>query len=187
MRYSTEPGDWIFVKGYRFLSFAGNMSKITGKKISKNLSSKYSQKHLDHAKQSATDALKTIQHKSNSKNRRNNCNETKKEENQQKYQKVYLYISMYLYIYIYTCNYGISKIINFLDKTPNQPFKFTTKNWVEINDNALGMYNTNKEIKFKTTMLKSSLSDYCEENYYWRRKSRSCSSKKNCKIKDEKK
>ena len=94
---------------------------------------------------------------------------------------------MYLYIYIYTCNYGISKIINFLDKTPNQPFKFTTKNWVEINDNALGMYNTNKEIKFKTTMLESSLSDYCEENYYWRRKSRSCSSKKNCKIKDEKK
>ena len=66
------------------------------------------------------------------------------------------------YIYIYKCNYGIAKIINFLDKTPNQPFKFTTKNWVEINDNALGMYNTNKEIKFKTTMLKSSLSDYCD-------------------------
>ena len=49
-----------------------------------------------------------------------------------------------------------------MDKTPNQPFKFTTKNWVEINDNALGMYNTNKEIQFKTKMLKSSLSDYCD-------------------------
>ena len=127
MRYSTEPGDWIFVKGYRFLSFAGNISKITGKKISKNLSSKYSQKHLDHAKQSATDALKTIQHKSNSKNKRNNCNENKKEENHQKHQKVYRYISMYLYIYIYTCNYGISKIINFLDKTPTQPLNLRQK------------------------------------------------------------
>ena len=26
------------------------------------------------------------------------------------------------------------KIINFLDNTPNQPSKFKTKNWVEIND-----------------------------------------------------
>ena len=37
------------------------MSINTGKNISKNLSSKYSQKLLDHAKQSATDALKLLQ------------------------------------------------------------------------------------------------------------------------------
>ena len=35
------------------------MSKNIGTNISKNLISKYSQKHLDHAKQSATDAFKT--------------------------------------------------------------------------------------------------------------------------------
>ena len=35
------------------------MSKIIGKNVSKNVSSKYGQKPLDHAKQSATDALKT--------------------------------------------------------------------------------------------------------------------------------
>ena len=35
------------------------MGKNVGKNISKNLSGKYSQKLLDHAKQSATDALKT--------------------------------------------------------------------------------------------------------------------------------
>ena len=35
------------------------MSKSIGKDISKNLSGKYSQKLLDHAKQSATDVLKT--------------------------------------------------------------------------------------------------------------------------------
>ena len=27
MRYSVQPGDRIFVKGYRFLSFAKNMGK----------------------------------------------------------------------------------------------------------------------------------------------------------------
>ena len=40
------------------MSFAKN-SKNIGKNISKNLSGKYSQKLLDHVKQSTTDALKT--------------------------------------------------------------------------------------------------------------------------------
>ena len=57
--YSVQPRHWIFVKGYRFLSFA----KILSKNIGKNMSSKYSQKLLDHAKQSATDALKTASKK----------------------------------------------------------------------------------------------------------------------------
>ena len=57
-RYSVQPRDRIFVKGYGFLSFARNM----GKNISKNLSSKYSQKLLDHAKQSATDELEKQTH-----------------------------------------------------------------------------------------------------------------------------
>ena len=35
------------------------------------------------------------------------------------------------------------KIINLLDNTPNQPTKFRTKNWVEVNDESHGMYNTN--------------------------------------------
>ena len=35
------------------------MSRIIGKNISKNLSNKCSQKRINHAKQSATDALKT--------------------------------------------------------------------------------------------------------------------------------
>ena len=32
------------------------------------------------------------------------------------------------------------KITNFLDNTPNQPTKFRTKNWVEINDDTRGTY-----------------------------------------------
>ena len=51
MRYSIEPSDRIYVKGYGFMSFAKN--------IGKNLSNKYSQKIIDTTKKSATDAIKT--------------------------------------------------------------------------------------------------------------------------------
>ena len=37
-----------------------------------------------------------------------------------------------------------------------------TKNWVEINDESRGTYNVNSQIKFKTTMLRSSLCDYSD-------------------------
>ena len=36
-RYSVEPKDQIFLKGYGLLSFARNMSKPIGKNISKIL------------------------------------------------------------------------------------------------------------------------------------------------------
>ena len=36
MRYSVQPRDRIFVKGYVFLSFTKNMGKSIGKNISKN-------------------------------------------------------------------------------------------------------------------------------------------------------
>ena len=54
------------------------------------------------------------------------------------------------------------KIANLLDNASNQPSKFRTKNWVEINDESRGAYNTNNQIKFKTTMLKSILCDYSD-------------------------
>ena len=53
-------------------------------------------------------------------------------------------------------------MVNLIDDTSNQPSKFRTKNWVEINDESRGTYNVNSEIKFKTTMLKSSLCDYSD-------------------------
>ena len=37
-----------------------------------------------------------------------------------------------------------------------------TKNWVEINDDLRGTYNTKSQIKFKTPILKSSLCDYSD-------------------------
>ena len=42
-------------------------------------------------------------------------------------------------------------MINFLDNTPNQQTKFRTKKWVEINDDSCRTYNTNSQIKFKSS------------------------------------
>ena len=53
------------------------------------------------------------------------------------------------------------KIANLIDRdTSREPSKYRTRNWVEINDESRGTYNVNSQIKFKTTMLKSSLCDY---------------------------
>ena len=49
-----------------------------------------------------------------------------------------------------------------IDDASNQPSKFRTKNWVEINDESRRTYNVNSQIKFKTTMLKSSLCGYSD-------------------------
>ena len=53
------------------------------------------------------------------------------------------------------------KIANSLDSASNQPSKFRTRNWVEINDESRGTYTSN-DIRFKTTMLRSSLCDYAD-------------------------
>ena len=54
------------------------------------------------------------------------------------------------------------KIANLLNNESNKPSKFRTRNWVEINDEARGTYSHNKQIKFKTSMLRSSLCDYSD-------------------------
>ena len=55
------------------------------------------------------------------------------------------------------------KIRNLIDDALNQPSKFKTKKkWFEINHESRGTYNVNSKIKFKTTMLKSSLCDYSD-------------------------
>ena len=51
MRFSIEPRDRKYVKGYGFLFFAKNMGK--------SVSNKYGQKRIDSTKQSTTDAIKT--------------------------------------------------------------------------------------------------------------------------------
>ena len=53
------------------------------------------------------------------------------------------------------------KLINLLDDTTNQPSKFRTTKWVELNDESKGRYD-NSSIRFKTSMIRSNLCDYSD-------------------------
>ena len=52
------------------------------------------------------------------------------------------------------------KIANLLNDESNKPSRCRTRNWVETNDKARCTYSPNKQTKFKTFMLRSSLCDY---------------------------
>ena len=54
------------------------------------------------------------------------------------------------------------KIENLLDNASNQPSKFRTKSWFEINDESRGTYSVNRQINFKTSMLRSILCHYSD-------------------------
>ena len=49
-----------------------------------------------------------------------------------------------------------------LDHTLNQPTKFRRNNWIKTNDETSRTYNTNSQIKFNTSILRSILCDYSE-------------------------
>ena len=56
------------------------------------------------------------------------------------------------------------EIINLLDNTSHQPSKFRTRNWFEISVESRRTCNVNSQMKFKITVLKSSLCD-CSDVY----------------------
>ena len=49
-----------------------------------------------------------------------------------------------------------------LGNTPNQQTKFRIKKGVDINDESRGTYNTNIQIRFKTSISRTSLCDYSD-------------------------
>ena len=56
------------------------------------------------------------------------------------------------------------KIINLLDITSDYKDlpRYVTKKWIEVYDQSEKNYNVNKEIRFKTSMLRSDLSDFSD-------------------------
>ena len=57
------------------------------------------------------------------------------------------------------------KITNFLGTTPDEVPRFITKTWVEVHDqsgNAEDRYKPSKQIKFKTSILRSDLCDFSD-------------------------
>ena len=59
-----------------------------------------------------------------------------------------------------------NKINNFLGDSSNKVPRFVTKKWIEIHPQSTSDFNTSKQIKFKTSMLRSDLCDYSEA-YVW--------------------
>ena len=56
------------------------------------------------------------------------------------------------------------KIVNFLDTTFDDKDlpRFVTKKWIEVYDQSEKNYNPNKEIRIKTSMLRSDLCDFSD-------------------------
>ena len=56
------------------------------------------------------------------------------------------------------------KIVNLFDMTFDDKDlpTFVTKKWIKVYDQSEGIYNVNKEIRIKTSMLRSDLCDFCE-------------------------
>ena len=54
------------------------------------------------------------------------------------------------------------KITNLLDNIPDKVPRFITKEWIEVHDQSGEIYNTNKQTRFKTYMLRSDLCDYSD-------------------------
>ena len=54
------------------------------------------------------------------------------------------------------------KTVNFLDTTFDDKDlpRFVTKKWIEVYDQSEGNYDVNKEIRIKTSMLRSDLCDF---------------------------
>ena len=52
------------------------------------------------------------------------------------------------------------KITNLLGSTSDKVPRFITKKWIEVYDQSGGAYSTNKQIRFKTPMLRSDLCGY---------------------------
>ena len=53
-------------------------------------------------------------------------------------------------------------ITNLLGNIPDKVPRFITKKWIEVHDQSGEIYNTNKQIRFKTSMLGSDLNDFSD-------------------------
>ena len=54
------------------------------------------------------------------------------------------------------------QITNLLDTKSDKVPRFNTKKWIEVHDQSGKIYNTNKQIRFKTSMLRSELCNYID-------------------------
>ena len=144
--HSIEPRRRIYLKGYRFLSFVRNLSNKRGKQL------------LNNTIKTGLIALKTVSKKQCRKQREQQENsEETKSLTKLGNQKLYLLRMQEILKTFHQVVKSYSKLL----KDSTVP-KFVTRKWIEINDLSGDQYSDNKNIRFKTIMLRSDFCDYSD-------------------------
>ena len=139
MMYSTEPKFRKYIKRYGFLSFARKFSDAYGKKLK------------DAATKTRIDAAKTASKRLVQKTAEATAKTKSKEKEDERFWN---------HIKMEYC-----KNTDLLDTTSDNMPRIITKKWVEVHDqsgNAEDRYKPSRQIKFRTSMLRSDLCDFSD-------------------------
>ena len=171
MRYSTEPKFRKYVKGYGFLSF----TKQFGVKYGKKLMNTATKTRIDAAKtaservvQKTAEVIGFIGNKIADKVASLGKTKSKEQDKEDKDKKFTYHQKKYCKLLMTRdCfrQYIIMEYqkINLLGATPDEVPRFITKKWIEVYDHsgsADNRYKPSKQIRSKTSMLRSDLCDF---------------------------
>ena len=172
MRYSTEPKFRKYVKGYGFLSF----TKQFGVKYGKKLMNTATKTRIDAAKTASERVVQKTAEvtggfignkiadkvaslgKTKSKEQDKEDKDKKFTYHQKKYCKLLMTRDCFRQYIIMEY-----QKLNLLGATPDEVPRFITKKWIEIYDHsgsADNRYKPSKQIRSKTSMLRSDLCDF---------------------------
>ena len=173
MRYSTEPKYRKYVKGYGFLSFARKFGDKYGKKL------------MDTATKTGIDAAETASERVVQKtaeatgdlignkiaDKITSLGKTKSKEKEKEEQEIYIppekrqQIIDDLRLFWHCIKMEYQKITKLLGTTLYEASRFITKKWIEVHDqsgSAEDRYKPSKQIRFKTSMLRSDLYNFSD-------------------------
>ena len=173
MRYSTEPEYRICVKGYSSLSITGKLGDRYGKKlmntgtktgvdaaeaVSKRVVQKTAKATIDLIKNKTADKITSL-------------GKTKSKEKEDERQDIYIspekrqQIIDDLTLFWDHVKIEYQKIRNLLDTTSDNVPRIITTKWIEVHDQASiaeDRYKPSKQIRFKTSILRSDLCDFSD-------------------------
>ena len=174
MRYSLEPKYRKYVQGYGFLIFAKKIGHKYGKKLMDtttiNTTKTPSKRVVQKTAESTGDLMGnkipnkiTSLGKSKSKENDRKKNETNEVEEiyipSEKRKKI---IDDLKDCFRHHIKMEYQNIKTLLGNTHDKVPKFITKKWIENHNQSGETYNTHKQIRFKTSMLRSDLCDYSD-------------------------
>ena len=164
MRYSIEPRTRKYVKEYRFLSFARYLSNKYGKKLldattksgldpAESASEKVVHKTAEAAGELIGNKIAESIVKPKPLSVANSRNDEEIDIPPEKTEEIFKRIKTIIKMK----HHKISKLLS--DSTVS---KFLTRKWTEVNDLSGGQYSANKNVRFKTPMLRSNLCAYSD-------------------------